>query len=107
MGDDAEILEFIRAKATSQDLRITQHAHEEMTEEGILLDHILQAISNGEILENYPDHRRGACCLLHGDADGRAIHIVCTTSGSTLIIITVYLPLPPRWTSPTQRRTGP
>ena len=91
----------------SEELRVTLHAHKEMTEQGILLSDVLRAISTGEILENYPDHRRGACCLLNGtDSGGSAIHVVCTTSGSMLIIVTVYLPLPPRWTSPTQRRTS-
>jgi hypothetical protein len=32
------------------------------------------------------------------------LHVVCTTAGPTLILITVYKPRPPKWVSPTQRR---
>jgi hypothetical protein len=56
-------------------------------------------------LENYPEHRRGACCLLSGFTHGgRRIHIVCTTARPVLIIITVYEPRPPKWVTPTRRR---
>jgi hypothetical protein len=37
-----------------------------MAEEDIALDHVLEAMETGRILENYPEHRRGACCLLYG-----------------------------------------
>ncbi|MFY9269186.1 MAG: DUF4258 domain-containing protein [Candidatus Manganitrophaceae bacterium] len=99
------VLEQIRAQADSENLRITQHAQQEMVEENITLDEVLEAISTGQILENYPEHRRGACCLLSGvTRGGRPVHIVCTTARPMLIVITVYEPKPPKWTTPTQRR---
>ena len=68
-------------------------AQQEMVEEGVSLDDVLEAISQGQVLEDYPRHRRGACCLLYGlTREGRAIHVVCTTDRPTLIIITVYEP---------------
>jgi hypothetical protein len=76
-----------------------------MVEEDILLDEVLEAIVTGQILENYPQHRRGACCLLYGLTQaGRPLHIVCTTVRPVLIIITVYQPKLPKWITPTQRR---
>jgi hypothetical protein len=63
------------------------------------------AIATGQILENDPLHRRGACCLLHGHTrNGRALHAVCTSSHPLLILITVYEPKAPKWVTPTQRR---
>jgi hypothetical protein len=101
-------LSLIKALAAGDAVRITRHAHQEMLEENIRLDDMLRAISNGRILEDYPDHRRGACCLLHGlDSDNRDIHVVCTTGLPTLIIVTVYVPKPPKWVTPTQRRIRP
>jgi hypothetical protein len=105
MSDANDILARLRAQAASQDVRLTQHAQQEMVAEAISLEDVLHAAAGGRILENYPEHRRGACCLLHGiDAAGRDIHIVCTTAQPMFIIITVYLPKPPKWISPTQRR---
>jgi hypothetical protein len=99
------VLEKIRAQARAESIRVTQHAQQEMAEENITLDEVLQAITTAQILENYPEHKRGSCCLLNGVADdGHPIHVVCTTAQPVLIIITVYLPKPPKWVTPTQRR---
>ena len=98
------ILEQIRVQAAAENIRITQHAQQEMVEEDIALDEVLQVIATGQILENYPEHRRGACCLLNGmTRQSRPLHIVCTTAQPVLIIITVYEPKPPKWVTPTQR----
>jgi hypothetical protein len=98
-------LEHIRAQADQENLRITEHAQQEMAEEDITLDEVLEAIAGGQILENYPDYRRGACCLLSGVTQkGRPLHIICTTVRPVLIIITVYEPKPPKWATATQRR---
>ena len=76
-----------------------------MVEEDFSLDEVAEAISQGQVLEDYPLHRRGACCLLYGvTSEGRVIHVVCTTENPTLVIITVYEPSWPKWVTPTQRR---
>lgn len=104
MGVDV-ILARIRAQAAERAIRITDHAREEMEEESITLAEVLAAIANGQIIENYPDHRRGSCCLLYGlTGKKRPLHVVCTTSLSQLVIITAYVPVPPKWIGPTERR---
>jgi hypothetical protein len=105
MANLKDALEQIRAQADTENIRITQHAQQEMAEENITLDEVLEAIATGQILENYPEHRRGACCLLNGVTQkGRPLHIVCTMVQPVLIIIKVYEPKPPKWTTPIQRR---
>ena len=97
-------LERVRRQAATETFRITQHAHHEMIEEEITLDEILEAIANGHVLENYPEHLRGACCLVNGTTrGGRPLHVVCTTTLPVLIIITAYEPKAPRWMTPTVR----
>jgi hypothetical protein len=99
------VLKRIRAQAHVENIRVTQHAQQEMVEENITLNEVLEAIATGQILENYPKHRRGACCLLNGlTQNGRPLHIVCTTARPVLIIVTVYEPMLPKWITPTQRR---
>jgi Domain of unknown function (DUF4258) len=108
MNPTGNTISQVRALVESGKFKITQHAAQEMAEEEIALDDLLHTISNARLLEDYPDHRRGACCLLQGtDARSRHIHTVCTTANPTLIIITAYLPKPPKWISPTQRRNRP
>lgn len=96
----------ILIQAIEENIRVTQHAQQEMVEDEFELDDVIAGIKTGKIIENYPEHKRGACCLINGlSKGGRPIHIVCTTSRPKLIIITVYEPKPPKWTTPTQRRT--
>jgi uncharacterized protein DUF4258 len=104
-ADDGSPLDRIRAQAASGTVRLTQHAHQEMVDENITLAELLEALDTGEVLEDYPEHRRGPCCLLNGRTHGgRPLHIVCTTTVSVLIIITAYEPKLPKWMTPTQRR---
>ncbi len=99
------VLQRIRVQAASEQIRVTQHAHEEMVEEEISLDEVLQAIHTSQMLEYYFEHRRGPCCLLDGTTNaGRAVHVVCTTAQRVLVLITVYEPRPPNWLPPGQRR---
>ena len=96
----------IQEQAKQENVRLTQHAHEEMVDEAITVEELLVAILSGEaqVVEDYPEHRRGACCLLCGfTGSRRPLHVVCTTEQPALIIITVYEPKPPRWVTPTQR----
>lgn len=106
MSDSIEkALEGIKARAAAEAIRVTQHAQEEMDADDVTLDEVLAAIAVGQIVENYPEHRRGPCCLLYGRSPkGRPLHVVCTTAYPLLIIITVYIPRPPKWISPLQRR---
>ena len=104
--EDAEdVLAWIRVQAQAENVLVTQHARQEMAEDDATLDDVLQTISRGELLENYPHHRRSPCCLIGGTTEhGRPLHVVCTTTGPVLILITVYEPTPPKWITPTRRR---
>jgi Domain of unknown function (DUF4258) len=100
-----EQVEWIRVQAHAGNVRVTIHAHEEMVEEGIRLDEVLEALTDAEILEDYPEHRRGPCCLALGHTrEGRPLHVVCATERPVLVIITLYEPTPPKWVTPRQRR---
>ena len=113
MGEaaDAEldaVLNRIKAQAAAERLRVTQHAAEKMARETVGLDEVLEAIQDAEILEHYPEHRRGPCCLLSGSTmAGRQLHIVCTTAQPLLILITVYEPKLPKWITSKLRRRKP
>jgi hypothetical protein len=104
---DNEILNLLKSAITAKELELTMHAAKEVYEESITPEEILQSLANGQILENYPDHRRGACCLVYGSTNtGRSLHVVCTTARKPVLIITVYEPRLPKWIAPTQRSSG-
>ena len=84
---------------------MTAHADEEAREEDISLQDIREAIISGEIIEDYPAHRRGPCCLIYARvSSSRNLHLVVTTGKIPPRIITVYEPRPPRWVTPRERR---
>jgi hypothetical protein len=108
MHDDEErlsaIVAGIRRHAKEENVRLTPHAQQEMVEESIAFDDAMDALSGCEILENYPEHRRGACGLVLGFTnEGRPLHVVCTTERPILVIITVYEPKTPKWVTPRER----
>jgi hypothetical protein len=62
------------------------------------LTQVKQALLNGRILEQYGDMGRGLSYLVAGFTDnGIAIHAVCGCMGKTLVILTVYIPAPPKF----------
>jgi len=98
------ILAHLRHQAEADELRITIHAHQEMVEENISLEEIREVLLDATFVENYPEHRRGSCCLIgKRTSRGRYVHVVCTTTLERAIIITVYEPRPPKWVAPFQR----
>lgn len=103
-NDRNRIEDFIRALAMKRTIKLTLHAHQEMAEDDVDVAELLTCLAHCTLLEDYPEHKRGACCLICGHAHtGRYLHVVCTTEGPELIIITVYEPKPPKWESPFQR----
>jgi hypothetical protein len=107
-GEWVGIIEGIRDRARREAIRITAHAHVEMVEENIALAEVLEALDNGHVLEDYPEHRRGACCLISGrTVANRPLHVVCTSSQPIVVIITVYQPKRPKWATSEQRGNVP
>jgi hypothetical protein len=101
-----EVVDRIRKQIASGDFRLTAHAQQEMVDESIWLDDLISALCAPELLENYPEDRRGPSCLVLGySLGGRPIHVVCTANQPTLVVITVYEPSPPKWQDPRQRGT--
>ncbi len=96
--------DWIRQKLEQGHYFLTLHAQAELIEDNFSHEDLVAGLRTGKLIEDYPEARRGACCLINGVAmDRRPIHIVCTRGGDTLVVITVYEPTPPKWTSPEER----
>jgi hypothetical protein len=103
-SDPKKIKTRIVEQIHSGQVHLTLHAQQEMVADHFSADDLVAALAEGELLENYPNHKRGPCALFNGvTPDQRPIHIVCTTANPVLIVITVYEPKPPKWLTATQR----
>jgi hypothetical protein len=77
--------------------RYTVHGARQRIERRLAGDEIEAAIESGEIIEDYPEHHYGPCCLILGfTSSGKALHLVCSCR-SVVDIITVYEPDPSEW----------
>ena len=69
------------------------------------IEDIVSAITNGEIIEQYPSDYPSPSCLVLGYAsDGRPLHVVCGSNGVKLWFITAYFPDPIEWTDDFKKR---
>ena len=99
-------IEQVKTLIRQKQYKTSHHAEVEREAETITIDDIKTAVLNGELLEDYPDDPRGHSCLMSGTAeDKRPLHIVLTilTQIEQVLIITVYIPIQPKWLDPRTR----
>ena len=102
------MIEEIRMKISAGQFEFSQHAVDQTILRHITLREIYEAISTGEIIENYPDDKYGPSCLIFGTTlAGRPLHIQSSHSSRPLIkIVTLYEPDPLNWINHKVRRAG-
>lgn len=87
-------------EAAKKKIIYTEHALSEMLaeEEMISKDEVKEVIFEGEIIEDYPEDKRGHSCLMFSySSKGRPVHIVCAPKDEYLGVITVYVPTLEKW----------
>jgi hypothetical protein len=100
------VLEHIRQQVKIDNYEFSLHAEREREDEHILVEELEQSIMLGELLEDYPDDPRGHSCLILGFTQGdQPVHSVWgLLPDGRVRVITVYVPLPPKWIDPRTRR---
>ena len=97
-----KLLENIKKSMSGIRYNISLHAKNEMSvkEDDISEKELIEAILNGELIENYADDKPFPSCLVFGrTGEDRPIHAVCAYSkeDDMAIIITTYEPDVIRW----------
>jgi hypothetical protein len=85
-------LQNMRQAIREQRYRISSHANEEMSEDGLVAADVESIVLTGEIAQRFTHDPRGTRYEVLGDAtDGRRAYVVCRFLPSTaLLIITAY-----------------
>lgn len=84
---------------------ITEHAAERFRQRGIKISDIKCAITNGEIIEQYPDDYPFPSCLILGnERTGKKIHVCISDEGTASRIITAYYPDVTKWSKDMKTR---
>ena len=89
----------LRRKAEANALQYALHALRRMEQRQVSAADVRLVLATGQVVEDYPDDRFGASCLLLGRTAGnRPLHVVCSYPQRPLVkIITVYEPDPAEW----------
>ncbi|MEW6062711.1 MAG: DUF4258 domain-containing protein [Bacteroidota bacterium] len=97
-----EICEKIRRN----EYLISKHGDDERLNDNISISELEEAILNGRILETYSDTGRGESCLIAGfSQSGKPIHTVVGERNNRVVIVTVYIPTPPKFKNVFERGT--
>jgi hypothetical protein len=79
-------------------LRWTHHIMERLFQRNITTSDVLNVLTQGKIIEHYPNDYPFPSCLAAGTTlSGDHLHVVCGTNGSELWLITAYHPDPAEW----------
>ncbi len=97
-------LDWIKQCIQAQTYFYSAHADKERLADDLTLIEIEEAIDNGIILEQYADTGRGPSCLVVGfTASGKPVHVIMGRKTEKTVIITVYIPTPPKFSTPFKR----
>jgi hypothetical protein len=97
--ETAQTIDQIQQKIIQEQFELSKHALDQSILRNIKIYEIKEAISNGQIIEDYPDDKYGASCLIFGFTNvHRPLHIQTSYPSRPLIkIITLYQPNPNLW----------
>lgn len=93
------IIDGIRERIVRNEFEFSRHALDQSVRREISVGDLRDAITLGEVIENYPDDKYGPSCLIFGKTGaGRPIHVQCSHPSRAIItIITIYEPDPSQW----------
>lgn len=100
-------IETIRGRVEVGNYLIKSHAVQHALKEGFERKHMVEAIFNGSIIEEYPDDQRVLICGQTTLLENLTIylHVVCEYADSIFIeFVTAYIPDEHQWESPPYRR---
>lgn len=96
-------IETIRERLRAGNYLAKGHAIQHALKEGFDREHIVEAILNGKIIEEYPDDRRALICSPVNLLENVVIylHVVCEYADPTYVeFVTAYIPDETQWERP-------
>ena len=83
----------LRKSAINGDIVWYKHALERMMKRGISREHVNEAISEGVIIEEYPnDYPLPSCLVFHNSLNPLHVVLAYDEENRTIYVITVYVP---------------
>ena len=108
MREETDILLRVRVAAKKK-LLFLPHALRQMFRPDRMISsaEVRTVVTQGEVIEDYPEDPRGHSCLLIGYGDNeRPVHVVCAPKEDYLAIITSYIPDIDEWSEDFKKRAN-
>lgn len=97
-------IKWLKEKVGKEEYYYSRHGDQERQNDDLTIVEVEEALLDGKILEQYKDTGRGESCLVVGFTKyGKPIHATCGKRKDTLVIVTVYIPKPPKFKNPYER----
>jgi hypothetical protein len=97
----SRVFRAVRDAVAEDRVHVSEHAYDEALEDALDIVEVIEATLRGEVVEDYPDDRRGASCLvlLRVGDDETAVHAVWgyNEAGGRAVLVTAYRPDEGRW----------
>ena len=101
-----DILE-IRVKIEAGEYRFSDHSVKQMIKRSVDRFEIVESVSAGEIIEEYPEDKYSPSCLVYGKTKaGRNLHVQLSLPPA-VVVVTVYEPEEAEWIDYRVRRKKP
>ena len=97
---------IIKEKLLNKQFYLSNHAEKEKQADTIPFKEIYESFPKIEIIEKYPDDKRGYSCLILGfTIENKPLHfVVGNHSSDNLLIITMYRPDESQWINFRERK---
>lgn len=95
---------YIKNKLKEGLIQFSEHSLHKMDICDVTLTELIDAMLDGEVIEDYPEDQRGHSCLLLCKDKVGFLHVVLGSKEDNLFIITVYRPGPPKFVDERTRR---
>ena len=95
---------WIQSKTREGQYYFSRHGDQERQNDNLTIAEVEEALLAGRVLEQYEDTGRGESCLVVGFTEsGKPLHMVCGEIEDRVVIITVYIPTPPKFKNSYER----
>ena len=95
---------WIHSRIREGQYYFSRHGDQERQNDHLTIEEIEEALLTWRIFERYEDTGRGESCLVVGFTEsGIPLHMVCWQIEDRIVIITVYIPTPPKFKNPYER----
>jgi hypothetical protein len=92
-------IETLRILCRDDKIKWTLHALKRIRKRKISSEAVINAIFSGEIIKHYRDDKPLPSCLIFNGDKENPLHIVASTDGKIIYLITAYYPAPNEWES--------